>query len=85
MTHNVLIYTTQTCPYCIRAKQLLEKKKIAYNELSVDDDPALRQAMSEKAGRTSVPQIWVGSTHVGGCDNLFEADRNGELRRLIES
>ena len=63
---TVEIYTTQTCPYCIAAKGLLKKKGVAYKEIDVGSDPSLRQAMTERAGRRSVPQIFIGQTHVGG-------------------
>ena len=83
MTDNVVIYTTATCPYCLRAKALLESKQIAYREIAVDNSPELRLEMTQKAGRTSVPQIWIGSTHVGGCDDLYAAESTGELDRLL--
>lgn len=82
MPQEILIYTTQTCPFCIQAKLLLESKGLTYKEVSVDN-PKLRQAMAEKAGRTSVPQIWIGETHVGGCDDLYAGNENGELERLL--
>jgi glutaredoxin 3 len=74
----VSIYTTATCPYCLRAKSLLRKKKLAFSEIPVDDDPKARQAMTARAhGRKTVPQIF------GDCDELCELDRNGKLDRLL--
>ncbi len=81
----VLIYTTAWCPYCIRAKALLDKKGVAYEEIGVDGKPDLRAEMSRKAGHTSVPQIWIGSTHVGGCDDLYALERAGKLDALLSA
>ena len=82
---TVLIYTTQWCPYCIRAKALLEQKGVDYEEISVDGKPELRAEMARKAGRTSVPQIWIDSTHVGGCDDLYALERAGKLDTLLSA
>jgi glutaredoxin 3 len=80
----VTIYTTAMCPYCHAAKQLLKKKGIAYDEIDVSFDPAGRRAMTERAGgRQTVPQIFVGATHVGGCDDLYALDRAGKLDPLL--
>lgn len=79
----VEIYTTQTCPYCIAAKGLLKKKGVAYKEIDVGADPAVRQAMTERAGRRSVPQIFIGGTHVGGCDDLHALDHAGKLDPML--
>ncbi|WP_435606536.1 glutaredoxin 3 [Pseudomonas knackmussii] len=81
----VLIYTTAWCPFCIRAKALLDKKGVVYEEIGVDGQPDLRAEMSRKAGRTSVPQIWIGSTHVGGCDDLYALERAGKLDTLLSA
>lgn len=80
---NVILYCSKWCPYCIRAKQLLDSKGVAYEEISVDGKPDVRAAMAQKAGRTSVPQIWIGEQHVGGCDDLFALERAGELDALL--
>jgi glutaredoxin 3 len=80
----VEIYTTQTCPYCQMAKGLLAKKGVAFKEIDVGGNPALRAAMTQRAaGRTSVPQIFIGSTHVGGCDDLYALDKDGKLDPLL--
>jgi glutaredoxin 3 len=80
---HVLIYTSAWCPYCIRAKQLLEHKGVAFEEIAVDGNPHLRAEMSHKAGRTSVPQIWIGERHIGGCDDLYALERAGQLDGLL--
>ena len=80
----VEIYTTQSCPYCAMAKRLLQKKGVAYTEIDVGRDPALRVAMTQRAhGRRTVPQIFIGETHVGGCDDLHELDYAGKLDPLL--
>lgn len=79
------IYTTRFCPFCVRAKQLLSSKGLAFNEVPVDGNSQLRQEMTNKAqGAHTVPQIWVNGTHVGGCTELIAADRSGELYRLLQ-
>ena len=80
---HVVIYSSDWCPYCIRAKSLLERKQVAFEEIRVDGKPQLRAEMSSKAGRTSVPQIWIGATHVGGCDDLHALDRDGKLDAML--
>lgn len=80
---EVVIYSSDYCPYCIRAKQLLARKGVAFTEINVDGRPAVRAEMSRKAGRTSVPQIWIGATHVGGCDDLHALERAGKLDALL--
>jgi len=80
---EVIVYSSDYCPYCSRAKQLLSSKKVAFDEIVVDGKPQLRSEMIKKAGRTSVPQIWIGSVHVGGCDDLFALERAGKLDALL--
>jgi len=79
----VTIYTTKTCPYCIRAKYLLDAKKVEYVEIAVDGDMDLRRELMAKSGQHTVPQIWVGDTHVGGCDELMALGRSGELDEML--
>lgn len=80
----VEIYTTPTCPYCMAAKRLLTKKGVDFKEIDVSRDPALRDAMTARAqGRRTVPQIFIGQTHVGGCDDLHELDAAGKLDPLL--
>ena len=80
---EVVIYTTQWCPFCIRAKALLDQKGVSYQEISVDGDLATRQQMAERAKQTSVPQIWIGEQHIGGCDQLYSLERSGGLDPLL--
>lgn len=80
----VEIYTTPICPYCHSAKRLLQKKGVAYAEIDVSRDQSLREAMIQRAkGRRTVPQIFVGDTHVGGCDDLYALDDAGKLDPLL--
>jgi glutaredoxin 3 len=81
----VRMYTTQVCPYCIRAKQLLAQRGVAQiEEIRVDLDPAQRSTMMELTGRRTVPQIFIGATHVGGCDDLVALDQRGGLLPLLQ-
>jgi glutaredoxin 3 len=80
---NVTIYTTKVCPYCVRAKDLLKRKNVAYQEIDASDD-AVREAMIAKAGgRRTVPQIFIGEAHVGGCDDLYALDKAGTLDGML--
>lgn len=80
----ITIYTTRFCPYCISAKELLRKKSVAFDEIDVTGDPAGRRMMTERAhGRTTVPQIFIGERHVGGCDDLYDLDEAGQLDSLL--
>ena len=80
----VRMYTTQVCPYCLRAKALLKARGVAaIEEIRIDLDPAARDAMVELTGRRTVPQIFIGQTHVGGCDDLVALDQRGELMPLL--
>ncbi|MGL4319352.1 MAG: glutaredoxin 3 [Paracoccaceae bacterium] len=82
----VEIYTTQTCPYCAMAKRLLVKKGVAYKEIDVGRDPGLRVTMTQRAGgRRTVPQIFIGGQHVGGCDDLHDLDDAGRLDALLKA
>jgi glutaredoxin 3 len=81
---KVVVYTTPFCPYCLMAKRLLGKKGIAFEEIDVSGDWAARDDLAARAGgRTTVPQIWVGDTHVGGCDDLYALDQSGRLDPLL--
>lgn len=80
----VEIYTTPYCPYCLAAKRLLDKKGVAYAETDVSRDPALRQAMTVRAGGArTVPQIFIGGQHVGGSDDLHALDHRGALDPML--
>jgi glutaredoxin 3 len=80
----VTMYTTAVCPYCIRAKQILKARGVEnINEIRVDAQPQERQKMMEITGRRTVPQIFIGDTHVGGCDDLMALDSRGGLMPLL--
>jgi glutaredoxin 3 len=82
----VKMYTTAVCPYCIRAKQLLQSKGVTQiEEIRIDTDPEQRAHMMEITGRRTVPQIFIGDTHVGGCDDLVALDAKGGLQPLLQS
>lgn len=84
MKPRVLMYSTAVCPYCVRAEQLLNGKGVAEIEkVRVDLHPERREEMMQKTGRRSVPQIYIGDTHVGGCDDLYALDRAGRLEPLL--
>jgi glutaredoxin 3 len=81
---KVLMYSTAVCPYCVRAEQLLRNRGVIEIEKArVDLDPELRSEMMEKTGRRTVPQIYIGDTHVGGCDDLIALDHAGKLLPLL--
>lgn len=81
----VTMYTTQVCPFCVRAKALLKQRGVAeIEEIRIDLDAAARQRMMEITGRRTVPQIFIGDTHVGGCDDLIELDQRGGLMPLLQ-
>jgi len=82
----VKMYTTLVCPFCVRAKSLLKQRGVdAIEEIRVDLDPTERQAMMERTGRRTVPQIFIGDTHVGGCDDLIALDQKGGLLPLLQA
>lgn len=84
MSSRVLMYTTAVCPYCVRAKQLLKARGVAeIEEIRVDLDPERRDEMMQKTQRRTVPQIFIGETHVGGCDDLMALDAAGGLKPLL--
>ena len=81
---KVEVYTWRFCPYCIRAKGLLDRKGVTYNEYMIDGDETARQAMIRRAeGRSTVPQIFINNRGIGGCDDLMELDRTGFLNQLL--
>ena len=82
---NVKMYTTGVCPYCVRAKQILQSKGVQQiEEVRIDLDPQERNRMMEITGRRTVPQIFIGDTHVGGCDDLIALDGRGGLMPLLQ-
>jgi len=84
MAVPVVVYSTTICPYCVRAKQLLKQKGVDYEEINLDKRPELRNDVMKRSGRRTVPQIWVGETHVGGFDDLWALDRAGKLDSLLQ-
>lgn len=80
----VVIYTKRFCGFCVRAKRLLDDLGVEYREVPVDTDPQAHAAMREKSGRHTVPQIWIGDRHVGGCDELFALQRSGGLVEMLQ-
>ena len=83
MSAAVVMYATCWCPYCERARQLLKRKQVEFTEIDIDKDPALREQMMQRSGRRTVPQIFVGDVHVGGCDDLHELEARGGLDPLL--
>jgi len=83
MPAPVIMYSTRFCPYCVRARQLLDAKQVSYTEIAVDGAPELRREMTERSGRYTVPQIWIGEQHVGGYDDLALLERQGRLDTLL--
>lgn len=79
----VVIYSTRVCPFCVMARRLLERKGVCFQEVKVDSDPAAREEMMRKTGRRTVPQIYVGDTHVGGFEDLAALEHNGQLDPLL--
>lgn len=83
---NVEIYTTKVCPYCVKAKRLLDAKDVDFVEHDVTGDDAAREALLKKSnGMRTVPQIFINGKHIGGCDNLYELEEKGELDALLAS
>lgn len=86
MKPKIVMYSTAVCPYCVRAEQLLNSRGVTdIEKVRVDLDPARREEMMLKTGRRSVPQIYIGEHHVGGCDDLYALDRAGKLESLLRS
>ena len=84
MTARVLMYCTAACPFCQSAERLLVEKGAAIEKVRVDTHPERRAEMMQKSGRRTVPQIWIGERHIGGCDDLYALDREGKLDPLLE-
>jgi len=80
----VTVYVSDWCPYCQRAKGLLQRKNLEFSEINVDEDASFREEMIARSNRRTVPQIFIGDRHIGGCEDLFALDGSGELDRLIE-
>ncbi|HCH19907.1 MAG: glutaredoxin 3 [Cellvibrionales bacterium] len=81
---KIEIYTTQICPYCTAAKQLLNSKALRFDEIKVDNNPSLRAEMERLSGQYTVPQIWISGSHVGGYTDLVAFDRSGRLEAMLD-
>jgi glutaredoxin 3 len=81
---NIVVYATDYCPYCWRARALLDRKGAGYTILNVNRDPLLWDEITRRTGRDTVPQIFIGDRHVGGCDDLYALERRGELDPLLK-
>lgn len=80
---KVVMYSTPWCPFCIRARQLLASKGVEFQDIDVAGNQPLRAEMEQRSGARTVPQIWIGDTHVGGCDDLYALERSGQLDALL--
>ena len=85
MSSDVTLYTKSYCPYCIQAKALLQGKGVPFRDIEITDDPVLAEEMQRRAGRHTVPQIFIGDVHVGGASDLFELEAAGRLDPLLQS
>ena len=83
MSAGVVMYSTRFCPYCMRARHLLDSKHVSYTDIGVDAKPELRRQMIKRSGRHTVPQIWIGEQHIGGYDDLALLERQGRLDALL--
>lgn len=82
---KVVIYTTRTCPYCVRAKQLLRTKAVAFDDIDVGNAPEIRAELINRTGQRTVPQIFINEQSIGGCDELFALERSGQLDTLLQA
>jgi glutaredoxin 3 len=82
---KVLMYCTSACPFCQAAERLLVEKGVMIEKVRVDLQPSLRAEMMQKSGRRTVPQIWIGERHIGGCDDLYDLERQGGLDPLLKA
>lgn len=85
MSAEIKMYSTRFCPYCMRARGLFQGRGVAFTDIAVDGDPALRREMIELSGRHTVPQIWIGDRHIGGFDDLALLERQGQLDELLNA
>jgi glutaredoxin 3 len=85
MPVEVKMYSTRFCPYCMRARSLLDSKGVVYEDIGIDANPQMRQEMMKRSGRHTVPQIWVGEQHIGGFDDMYLLERQGDLDELINA
>ena len=83
MSVDIEMYSSNYCPYCMRARHLLQQKQVTFNEIIVDSDAQLRQTMEQRSGRRTVPQIFIAGKAIGGCDELYALERQGQLDSLL--
>ncbi|MEM6339424.1 MAG: glutaredoxin 3 [Pseudomonadota bacterium] len=81
---KIVIYTTSVCPYCVRAKALLDRKGFAYEEINAEDEKIRDEMIEKSGGMRTVPQIFIGDTHVGGSDDLYALDKEGKLEEMVK-
>lgn len=84
MNQDIVVYTANTCPYCVMAKRLLDNKGVRYREINVDRDPRLREEMVRLSQRRTVPQIFIGARHIGGFDDLYALEQQKQLDALLQ-
>lgn len=82
---QVTIYTTKVCPYCVRAKHLLDRKGVEYQEISAEDEAVRETMIAKSGGQRTVPQIFINNHHVGGCDDLYALDKAGKLDGMLDA
>ncbi len=80
---KIIIYTTNVCPYCVRAKALFDRKNLKYEEVNVEEQQERDKMIVKAGGRRTVPQIFIGSVHVGGCDDLYALEKEGKLDKIL--
>ncbi|MCC1495799.1 glutaredoxin 3 [Alcanivorax sp. 1008] len=80
---DIVMYSTPWCPFCVRAKRLLKDKGVTVTDIDISGSGELRQEMIQRSGQRTVPQIWIGERHVGGCDELYALERQGQLDSLL--
>ncbi len=81
---KIIIYSKEVCPYCVRAKALLQKKGAAFEEIKITDDKTKQEMIEKSGGRMSVPQIFINEKHIGGCDDLYALDKSGKLDEILK-
>ncbi len=82
--HNIIIYTKDNCPYCVKAKNLLQRKSVKFHEIKITDEKIKEEMIAKSGGRMTVPQIFINDFHVGGCDDLYSLDAEGKLDLLLK-
>lgn len=82
---TVVMYGTRGCPYCVAARRLLDKKGVGFDDIRVDEQPERRAEMRTRGGGHTVPQIWIGDRHIGGCDDLYALEAKGQLDEMLEA